>query len=83
MMALALVRFFGSGIALGSGSCGLRGVFGSCHDRTKQNAKNTEKLAQFTENLTQDNFKLQNEVNDKFFMVATELEALKSVQKNA
>ena len=52
MMALASVGLFGSGIALGSGSCGLRGIFGSCHDRAKQNAKNIEKLAEFTESLT-------------------------------
>ena len=81
MMALASVGLFGSGIALGSGSCGLRGIFGSCHDRAKQNAKNIEELAEFTESLTQDVFKLRNEVNDKFFTVTTELEALKSVQK--
>ena len=81
MMALASVRLFGSGIALGSGSCGLRGIFGSCHDRAKQNAKNIEKLAEFTESLTQDVSKLRNEVNDKFFMLTTELKALKSVQK--
>ena len=81
MMALASVGLFGSGIALGSGSCGLRGIFGSCHDRAKQNAKNIEKLAEFTESLTQDVFKLRNELNDKFFMVTTELGALKSVQK--
>ena len=79
--ALASVGLFGSGIALGSGSCGLRGIFGSCHDRAKQNANNIEKLAEFTESLTQDVFKLRNEVNDKFSMVTTELEALKSVQK--
>ena len=29
----------------------------------------------------QDVFKIRNEVNDNFFMVTTELEALKSVQK--
>ena len=81
MMALASVGRFGSGIALGSGSCGLRGIFGSCHDRAKQKAKNIEKLAEFTESLTQDVFKLRSEVNDKFFMVTTELEALNSVQK--
>ena len=54
---------------------------GSCHDRAQQNAKNIEKLAEFTESLTQDILKLRNEVNDKHFMVTTELEALKSVQK--
>ena len=81
IMALASVGLFGSGLALGSCSCGLRGVFGSFHDRAKQNANNIEKLAEFTESLTQDVFKLRNEVNDKFFMVTTELEALKSVQR--
>ena len=81
IMALASIGLFGSGTALGSGSCGLRGIFGSCHDRAKQNAKNIEELAEFTESLTQDVFKLRNEVNDKFFMVTTELKALKSVQK--
>ena len=58
IMALASVGLFGSGIALGSGSCGIGGIFGSCHDRAKQNAKNIEKLAEFTERLTQDVFKL-------------------------
>ena len=73
IMALASLGLFGSGIALGSGSCGLRGIFGSCHDRAKQNAKNIEKLAEFTDSLTQDVFNLRSEVNDKFFMVTTEL----------
>ena len=80
-MALASFVLFGSGIALGSGSCGLRSIFGSCHDRAKQIGKNIEKLAEFTESLTQDVFKLRNEVNNKFFMVTTEFEALESVQK--
>ena len=81
IVALASVGLFGSGIALGSGSCGVRGIFGSCHGRAKQKAQNIKKLAEFTENLTQDVFKSRNEVNDKFLMVTTELEALKSVQK--
>ena len=80
-MALASVGLFGSGISLGSVSCRLRGFFGSCQDRAKQNAQNFEKLAEFTESLTKDVFKLRNEVNDNFFMVTTELEAVKSVQK--
>ena len=81
MMALVSVGHFGSGITLGRSSFGLRGIFGSCHDRAKQNAKNIEELAEFTESLTQDVFKVRIELNDKFFMVTTELEALKSVQK--
>ena len=81
MMALASVGLFGSGIALGGGSCGIKGIFGSCHDKSKTNAENFQKLADFTEALTEDVFKLRNEVNGIFFMVTSELAAIKSVQK--
>ena len=81
MMALASVELFGSGIALGGRSCGIKGIFGSCQDKSKSNAENFQKLADFTEALTEDVFKLRNEVNDNFFMVTSELAAIKSVQK--
>ena len=81
MMPLASVGLFGSGIALGGGSCGITGIFGSCHDKSKTNAENIQKLADFTEALTEDVFKLRNELNDKFFMVTSELAAIKTVQK--
>ena len=81
MMALASVGLFGSGFALGGRSCGIKGIVGSCHDKSEINAENKPKLADFTEALTDDVFKLENEVNDKFFMVTSELAAIKSVQK--
>ena len=81
MMALASVGLFGSGIALGGGSCGIQGIFDSCHDKSKRNAENIQKLVDFTEALTEDVFELRNEVIDKFFMVTSELAAIKSVQK--
>ena len=81
MMALASVGLFGSGIALGAGDCGLRGIFGSCQERAKQNAAKIEQIAKFTESVAEDVFKLRSDVNDKFFKVTTELAALKSVQK--
>ena len=71
MMALASVRLFGSGIALGTGGCGLRGIFGSRQERAKQNAANIEQIAKFTESLAENVFKLRSDVNDKFFMVTT------------
>ena len=80
MMALAFVELFGSGIALGTRECGIRGIFGSCQERAKQNAANIEQMAELTESLAEDVFKLRSDVNDKFFMVTTELAALKSVQ---
>ena len=81
ILAIASVGFFGSGIALGAGDCGLRGFFGSCQERLKQNAANIEQIAKITETLAEDVFKLRRDVNDKFLTVTTELAALKSVQK--
>ena len=78
MMALASVGLFGSGMALGGGTCGIKGIFGCCHDKSKKNAENIPKLADFAEALREDVFKLRNEVNDK---VTSELAAIKSVQK--
>ena len=83
MMALASVGLFGSGIALGTGECGLRGIFGSCQEHAIQNAANMEKLSEFTEFLAEDVSKLRNEVNEKFFMVTTEIAAIKTVQKKS
>ena len=80
MMALAFVGLFGSGIALGTGECGLGGISGSCQERAKQNAANIEKLSEFTDFLAEDVFKLRNEVNENFFSVTTELAALKTLQ---
>ena len=81
MMAPALVGFFGSGIALVRGSCGNKGVFGSCHDKSKSNAEKIQKLADFTEALAEDVFILRTEVHGKFFMVKSDFPAIETVQK--
>ena len=67
MMAFALVGFFGSGIALAAGDCGHRGISGSCQEHAKQNAANIEKLSEFMDFLTEEIFKLRNEVIENFF----------------
>ena len=81
MMVLASVGLIGPRITLRGNSCRDEGLFDSCHDKFKRNAENIAKLADFTEALTEDVFKLRNEANDKFFMVTSELAAIKSVQK--
>ena len=73
MMALASIGLIGSGIALGGGSCGIKRFFGSCHDKSKSSAENIQKLADFTEALTEDVFKLRNEVNDNFLRLRPNL----------
>ena len=42
MMVLASVGLFRSRIPLGGGSCGVKGFFGSCHDKSKRNAGNIQ-----------------------------------------
>ena len=81
MMALASVGLFGSGIALGGRSCGITGIFGSCHDKSKTNAENNQKLADFTEALTEDVFKLRNEVNGNFLWLRPNLLQLNLFKK--
>ena len=51
--ALAAVRLFGGGVAMGSSdSCGLRGIFGVCQDEAKANAENIRRLSEFQDVLT-------------------------------
>ena len=56
MTALASIGLFGSGITLGGRSCGIKGSFGSCDDKCKTNAETIQKLADFTEALTEDDY---------------------------
>ena len=80
MIALASVGLVGSGIALGTGECRIRGIFGSYQGRGKPNAANIEQIAELTESLAEDVFKLRSNLQNKLFMVTTQLAALKSFQ---
>ena len=82
MMVLASVGLFGSGTVLGGESCGIKGIFVSCHDKSERNAENIQKLADFTEASTEDVFILRNEIREKVFMVMSELAAIKSVPQD-
>ena len=80
MLCYPSLGLFGSGIALGTGESGLRGIFGSCQEHAKQNAANIGKLSGIPEFLTEDILKLRNEVKEKLLLGTTELAALKTVQ---
>ena len=46
--AIASVRLFGGGILLGkTADCGLRGIFGPCNDKSKENAENIVRISDF------------------------------------
>ena len=80
MMVLVSVGLFGSRNALGTGKRGIRGFFVSCQEGAKKAAK-IEQIAELTESLVEYVFKIWSDVNNKLFMVTTELAALKTVQK--
>ena len=79
--ALALVGLFGGGISLGkTADCGLRGIFGSCNDKSKENAENIVKLPEFASQIPEKVHTLAENLDDKFFMVTSELNSIKQAQ---
>ena len=81
MAALAAVGLFGSGLVMRkSDSCGLRGIFGGCHDQTKANAKNIRTISEVQDVLTVFVTDLSTNTDEKFFLVENELAALQAIQ---
>ena len=81
LAALAAVGLFGGGLAVGSsGSCSLRGIFGSCHDQSKTNAENIRRLAVFQDTLTDYVTEFTTNTNGKFYLVENDIAALNPIQ---
>ena len=81
MAALAAVGLFGSGLVMRkSDSCGLRGIFGGCHDQTKANAKNIRTISEVQDVLTVFVTDLSTNTDEKFFLEENELAALQAIQ---
>ena len=76
--ALGAIGLFGGGVIMGSGSCGLTGIFGKC-----QSAKNSEeinKLFRYQEYII-DNMEHISHITDvKFRVVSKELKAIHDIQ---
>ena len=81
LAAFAAVGLFGWGLAVGgSHSCGLRGIFVNCQDQSNVNAVNVRRLADFQISLTDYVTEFMTNTDQKFFVVETELTALKAIQ---
>ena len=81
LIALAVVGFFGGGLAMGSSnSCGRRGSFGGCQDEAKAIAENIWRLSEFQEVLTQLGTDFFTETDQKFFQGKNEMAALNAIQ---
>ena len=68
--AVGAIGLFGGGIMFGSGDCGIMGIFGSCQEKAKQNARNIEKLGEYAISLCQNIQQLANATAAKFFRVS-------------
>ena len=72
---------FGTGIMFGaSDDCGSMGIFGSCQEKAKTNAKNIEKLGKYAITIGDNLQQLANETDGKFFGVSKDLALLHEIQ---
>ena len=79
--ALVSVGLFGGGILLGkTADCGLRGIFGSCNDKSKENGENIVRLSDFASQIAENVYTLAENLDEKFFMVTSELNSIKQAQ---
>ena len=82
LATLAGVGLFGPGILMDdSSSCGLLGIFGTCQDKSRENAKNIKELHEYTIRLTEYVAEYEEQVNEKFFLVADKLSEVNNIQK--
>ena len=72
--ALGAIGLFGAGITMGPGSCGLKGIFGSC--QYDKNAANIYRLFDVASSLSESFQELNEETNDNFYIVSKELHKL-------
>ena len=76
--AVAAIGLFGGGITFGYGDCGIKGIFGSCQEKAKQNAQNIKKLGDYAISL---GHATTGKRNAKFFRVSKEPEMLHGIQR--
>ena len=77
--AVGAIGLFGTGIAMGSGDCGLSCIFGTCQSR--ENADAINRKFQMTESLAENLQHIQSSTNEKFFVVGKELQAIRDLQQ--
>ena len=77
--ALGAIGLFGAGITMGPGRCGLRGIFGSC--QSDKNAANINRLFDVASSLFESVHELNEETNDKIYIVSKELHKLHDLQE--
>ena len=74
LVAGATAAIFGLGIGIGTRlDCGLKGIFGSCPDMSKENKANIKKSIQAINTLQDSVMEIQQNTSSKMFLVASHL----------
>ena len=69
-LAVASIGLFGIEILVGNSESGLRGIFGSCQEKAKENAENIMRLADISEAVATDLHRLRSNTNEKLFFLS-------------
>ena len=78
---IAGIGFFGGGILLGGGDCGLTGLFNLCQKHGRENAANIDRLNQYASVLTDYVLEVESASNEKSFcLITNELEEIQKTQ---
>ena len=78
-VAVGAIGLFGTGVSMGSGSCGLSGIFGTC--QSEENADAINRMFAMTSSISDNIQHLATESNNKFFVIGKELQAIRELQQ--
>ena len=82
LAAGATAALFGLGIGIGTRlNCGLKGIFGSCPDMTKENKVNIKKSISHINKLQDSVMEIQQNTSNKMFLVASHLSQITKSQQ--
>ena len=76
--ALGAIGLFGAGVAMGSGDCGLKGIFGKCQSET--NREDINRLFQSQTAILDNVDQIRKITNEKFQVVSKELKTIYDIQ---
>ena len=64
---------------MGYGDCGLSGIYGTC--KSRENADAINRMIQVTESLAENLQYIQSSTNEKFYVVAIEIQTIRDLQQ--
>ena len=78
VVAVGAIGLFGTGVSMGSGNCGLSGIFGTC--QIEKNTEAINRMFTMTSSLSDNIQHIASESNQKFLVIGKELQAIREIQ---